>query len=143
MSLLEYPADLSLTELSNSTLTEIETIEKSIYELDQYSEEEQNEIIEDYISMFIVDEPTLVTDRTFWYWQKLFLDGDIYYYHKYTHVFCKKYDGQYYFECFLRNKKTERILYSDVLSKKAICWLLKCGIRVKNKQILNNLNIKY
>jgi len=140
---LNYPSDLSLRELSDSTLVEIEAIEKENADFELYTEEEQNEIIEDYVSMFIVDEPTLINDKTFWYWQKLFIDGDVFYYHKHTHIFCTKYDGNFYFECFLRNKKTTRILYSDRLSRIAMCWILKCGIGVKNIQILKNLNIKY
>ena len=95
---VDYPSDLSLTEMSNSTLVEIESIEKENDVFENYTEEEQDEIVEDYLSMFIVDEPTPITDTKFWCWQKLFLDGDVFYYHKHTHIFCTKYDGNYYFE---------------------------------------------
>ena len=39
---LNYPSDLSLRELSDSTLVEIEAIEKENADFELYTEEEQN-----------------------------------------------------------------------------------------------------
>ncbi len=127
---LQYPTDLDLSNLNETSFIPFSFIEHEEKQFDNLEEEYQNQIINEYLNLFLIRCPISLVNRTFWYWDKLFLDGDVYYYNKNTQIFCTKINGRFIFQFFLKNKKTDQIINNQTMLTLVVNWLRNCGIIV-------------
>jgi len=127
---LQYPTDLDLSVLNEASFVDMKYLENEEKQIEYLEEGIQNQLINDYLNMFLIRYPIPVTNKIFWYWDKIFLDGDVYYFNKSTQIFCTKINGCFIFQFFLKNKKTDKIITNNTMVSLVVQWLRKAGIFV-------------
>ncbi len=127
---LQYPTDLDLSVLNEASFVDLNYLENEEKQMEYLDKDIQNQLINDYLNLFLIRHPIPVTNKTFWYWDKIFLDGDVYYFNKNTQIFCTMIQGHYVFQFFLKNKKTDKIITNNTMVSLVVQWLRKAGIFV-------------